>query len=614
MVYDVIKCSCSVPFSPHFVDVDQYLESMLCFITSSDLFQHLCGGVHILEFLTQEPDLYETLLPEEWRQFFDSHDMPQILDLLLREDLTSFEDLIPRAEGTGNNLHRRNKPIPPASLLEFITNIRHHNLERMLPQHERSASLGSSTLARNVAVGMNAKKTHEVSNLARYVDALSSELDSKYSCQISHFVDFGSGQNYLGRALASPPYDKKVVALESKPLNIDGARGMDVTAKLAKKEAIMRNKKQHRSTLYGKHYTEKLPKDASDKQSAPPRDEMPSPPLDSCSVGQQSNMQYIETRICDGNLSSVLAQMSQDSSPSKSNPSSCQTPNLMVISLHSCGNLLHHGLRSLTLNPSVRAVALVGCCYNLLTERLAPLPGSSTSKLRAPNARLIETSSTCDPHGFPMSERFLKYKHAQGGEGIRFNITARMMAVQAPSNWTQAGCSSFFTRHFYRALFQRILLDKGVIDEPMVRAHTDETRDNTRNPGSNRSGKEEKKKEPIILGSLRKPAYASFLTYVRAAIAKLSNSPSHSALVMQHLANLSDEEIFSYEKQYAHKKKELSIVWSLMAFVAQVVESAIVVDRWCWLREQQGVKEAWVENVFDYGISPRNLVVVGIKG
>ncbi|KAI4221877.1 MAG: hypothetical protein L6R36_006587 [Xanthoria steineri] len=541
--------------------------------------------------------------------------MLEILDLLLREDLTLLEDLIPRADRTGNNLQWRNKPIPPASLLEFITNIRHHNFERMLPQHERSASLGSSTLARNVAVGMNAKKTHEVSNLARYVDALSSELNSKYSCQISHFVDFGSGQNYLGRALASPPYDKLVVALESKPLNIDGARGMDITAKLAKKEAMMRNKKQHRSKLYGKHYTEKPSKIASDEQSAPPRDEMPSPPSGPCRNGQQSNMQYIETRICDGNLSSVLAQMSQDSSPSKPNSSSSQTPDLMVISLHSCGNLLHHGLRSLTLNPSVRAVALVGCCYNLLTERLAPLPGSSTSKFRAPNARLNETSSTCDPHGFPMSERFLKYKHPQGGEGIRFNITARMMAVQAPRNWTQADCSSFFTRHFYRALFQRILLDKGVIDEPVPSTHPEEARDNTRNPESNQSGKEEKKKkEPIILGSLRKPAYTSFLTYVRAAIAKLATSPSHSALVAQHLASLSDEEILSYEKKYAHKKKELSIVWSLMAFAAQVVESAIVVDRWCWLREQQGVKEAWVENIFDYGISPRNLVVVGIKG
>jgi hypothetical protein len=50
-----------------------------------------------------------------------------------------------------------------------------------------------------------------------------------------------------------------------------------------------------------------------------------------------------------------------------------------------------------------------------------------------------------------------------------------------------------------------------------------------------------------------------------------------------------------------------------MAFSAGVIEAAIVVDRWLWLREQEQVKEAWAESVFDYAISPRNLVIVGIK-
>jgi hypothetical protein len=40
----------------------------------------------------------------------------------------------------------------------------------------------------------------------------------------------------------------------------------------------------------------------------------------------------------------------------------------------------------------------------------------------------------------------------------------------------------------------------------------------------------------------------------------------------------------------------------------------IVVDRWLFLREHGDVvSECWVEPVFDYGLSPRNLVVVGIK-
>lgn len=54
-----------------------------------------------------------------------------------------------------------------------------------------------------------------------------------------------------------------------------------------------------------------------------------------------------------------------------------------------------------------------------------------------------------------------------------------------------------------------------------------------------------------------------------------------------------------------------------MAFSAGVVESVIAVDRWLFLREQMDssgvVSECWVETVFDYKYSPRNLVVVGIK-
>jgi hypothetical protein len=55
-------------------------------------------------------------------------------------------------------------------------------------------------------------------------------------------------------------------------------------------------------------------------------------------------------------------------------------------------------------------------------------------------------------------------------------------------------------------------------------------------------------------------------------------------------------------------------MWSLMAFSAGVVEAVVVVDRWLWLKEQQGIERAWVEAVFEYKHSPRNLVVVGVKG
>ena len=79
------------------------------------------------------------------------------------------------------------------------------------------------------------------------------------------------------------------------------------------------------------------------------------------------------------------------------------------------------------------------------------------------------------------------------------------------------------------------------------------------------------------------------------------------------MAGLTDEDIALYEENFQARKKELSVVWSLMAFSASVVESCIVADRWLYLKEQAEVRDCWVETVFDYKQSPRNLVVVGIK-
>lgn len=274
----------------------------------------------------------------------------------------------------------------------------------------------------------------------------------------------------------------------------------------------------------------------------------------------------------------------------------------MVISLHSCGNLLHHGLRSLVLNDSVKAVAMVGCCYNLVTERLGP-PTHKLPTLRTRNPRLEETGSACDPHGFPMSERMASYKHANG-EGIRLNITARMMAVQAPLNWTSVDCEDFFTRHFFRALLQRIFLDRGIVKQPA-------TPDDIVGGGSPRgwSGGG----EPIIIGSLRKACYASFPAYVRGATKKLEDDMERGILIKERMGGLTDDDILEYEQKYKHKRHELSLIWSLMAFSASLVESVIVVDRWLYLKEQKQIRDCWVQTVFDYAQSPRNLVVVGIK-
>lgn len=421
-----------LPINPSFADTDEYIDSLLMFVTSDRLFLHLCGGVHILDFLTQERDLYSTLFPPDWRAWFEWHHISAILDLLMRENLSvaghtyaSVDNRINEDIVSSDHEGWRDGPPPPRSLLDYIASVRKHALQRgHMTRFEKNTS---SSLPRHVAVGMKPKKKHEVEKFSRYI----ADISAYYSCpnnnhRITHVIDFGSGQNYLGRALASPPYNMSVVALESKKHNISGAQTMDVTAKLAEKQKIIRNKKQYRKDSSQQNTDRTSNIVAIEDSTVIPRKRVDGA-LNVANVKQsQGRIQYIETVIENGDLSAVIQSL-------RSGPLAIsENPETMVVSLHSCGNLLHNGLRSLILNPCVKIVAMVGCCYNLVTERLGP-PTYKLPSLRLANSRLTQASSTMDPNGFPMSERYATYRHRHG-EGMRMNITARMMACQAPQN------------------------------------------------------------------------------------------------------------------------------------------------------------------------------------
>lgn len=592
-----------LPYCEEFTSTEQYVDSLLDFVGSDDLLRTLCGGVHILDFFTSEPSLYSKIFPQEWRDFFSQHDVMNLLDLFMRDDLDEIETYPNEA-----NTLWKDGPRPPQSLFEYVRKVRRHLLIRAPGGSQCSrnrAMKPTQKLARHVAVGMTIKKVHEVGLFASYINQLNSDFATSKQEGISHLVDFGSGQNYLGRALASEPYNKSIIAIESKQANADRAKEFDVMAKLAVKDKLMRNKKAFRQGLEGPG-TGAVPKpvvpvnlptppDSSADESIEGTKEAPEVETPTTGTGK---IQYVEHRIQDGDLEDVIERI----------PNSSAKKNLMVVSLHSCGNLVHHGLRSLILNADVKAVAMVGCCYNLLTERLGPatykLPELRPTTHAHP--RLEKTGEACDPNGFPMSARLCNYYNEDNAvnqeKGVRLNITSRMMAVQAPSNWGAEDSESFFTRHFYRALLQRIFLDRGVVGPPTPDCI------GGRSPAGHSSGG-----TPIVIGSLRKSCYGNFVLYVRGALAKLVVDPNMGDLFLEKMGDITDEEIQRYHEEYKERKKDLSVIWALMAFSAGVIEATIVVDRWLWLKEQDEVQEAWVEPVFDYKISPRNLVVVGIK-
>ena len=620
-----------LPLSSDYKDPDTYVESLLHFVTSSDLLKKLCGGVHILDFFTRTPDLYSTVVPEDWRLYLRDYEIQDILELLMRADLDGEADQPEPWKSCA---------APPSCLLTYIEAIRRLSLGRQF----QSQGSKKQTVAKDVARGMNVKKVHEVEHFSRYVQRLTADISDSGRQPITHIVDFGAGQGYLPRALASPPYKYHVVAVESRQLNIEGSRSWDIWAKLAPKPKNVVDKKVYRAERQaaidaGTWESDRQPKpDPSIKGERgffahPGRptthNDTASPEVQISAMGEGS-IQYVEHWISDGDLSRVIDQVVDAETINKNvtrvhqdhlagtvaargaqlQPhTKASSPNLMVISLHSCGNLVHHGIRSLLLNPAVSTVALVGCCYNLVTERLGP-PTFKTPSLRTATQRLEQTTNARDPHGFPMSERLCKYPTSEG-LGLRLNITARMMAVQAPQNWGKADSESFFTRHFFRALLQRIFLDIGMVEAPQP---DDESIGNSSPLGwSGSAAGGGGGTTPIYIGSLKKACYRDFVSYVRGASIKLAQDPERGETFQTKFASLSDQQIADYEERYMDRKKDLSIIWSLMAFSASVIEATIVVDRWLFLMEQKEVAQAWVEPVFDYAFSPRNLVVVGIK-
>ncbi|KAL2018027.1 hypothetical protein VTK56DRAFT_1343 [Thermocarpiscus australiensis] len=582
----------SLPHSDEFSCTDEYVDSLLHFTANSDLFRFLCGGVHILDFFTTDPGLFVSAVPKEWQGFLLQTEPMALLDFLMRDDLSSVPSSGPGA--------------PPTSLLQYVKDIRRFSLQRSF----RPSKPKLPVLPRHVALGMKTKKVHEVTHFAGYVDRLAEDIARVSGKQFTHFVDFGSGQNYLGRTLASPPYSKHIIAVESKEANMVGAKDLDILSGLAEREKRVRNKKLYHRILEvvdpSQHNDEQALKRAA-KELGMTDEEVATIDLRSRKELQatytveegKGSIQYVVGRLEHADLTDVLSQLRGPQDGVRR-----EDLRMMAISIHSCGNLSHYGIRSMILNPCIQAVAIVGCCYNLLTEKLGPptyKPPFSRPSLQPINARVVRESERRDPQGFPMSARLSTYEN----DGIRLNITARMMACQAPQNWSAEESDAFFTRHFYRAVLQKIFLDKGVISR--IRHGQEADSDSPFNSSTN----------PVIIGSLRRQCYTSFRAYVRGAIKKLTTNADfsqYSRVVQDKMGDITDDEIARYEEAFRYRKRELSAVWSLMAFSACVVESLIVTDRWLFLREHSDiVRDCWVETVFDYRESPRNLVVVGIK-
>lgn len=216
----------------------------------------------------------------------------------------------------------------------------------------------------------------------------------------------------------------------------------------------------------------------------------------------------------------------------------------LLTGLHACGSLSEHMLRLFTNTPVITQLAAVGCCYNHIT----PL-------------------SSSQPDGFPIS-------YYMRSNNLKLSTSALITGCQAPTNWVHNPDSPYARKHWYRAVLEKLLHDKGL-----------------QNP------------ENRLVWGIRTGDLKDFQSYTRRAV---------DSLGLKMHVDITEEDIKLYEEKFKSRMGETAILWTLSVLLCRVVESVIALDRWFYLKEK-GADEVGVLPVFDYKYSPRNLMIVAEK-
>ncbi|KAG9693557.1 hypothetical protein KCU95_g14173, partial [Aureobasidium melanogenum] len=107
----------------------------------------------------------------------------------------------------------------------------------------------------------------------------------------------------------------------------------------------------------------------------------------------------------------------------------------LITGLHACGSLSEHMIRLSTTVQCITHLAVVGCCYNH-----------------------INPASTENPKGFPISS-FMRTNE------LNLSTSALITGCQAPTNWIHNPDSIFARKHWYRAVLEKLLHDKKLVQE-----------------------------------------------------------------------------------------------------------------------------------------------------
>uniref|UniRef100_A0A3Q4MDT2 Methyltransferase like 25 n=1 Tax=Neolamprologus brichardi TaxID=32507 RepID=A0A3Q4MDT2_NEOBR len=221
----------------------------------------------------------------------------------------------------------------------------------------------------------------------------------------------------------------------------------------------------------------------------------------------------------------------------------------VMVGLHTCGDLAPSTLRMFVAKPELAAVCSVGCCYHLLSEEFDH---------EMPGCQ----HSVC---GFPLSQ-YLRDQSCFCGRNARMSACLALERVAL-------GQGIQMESLFYRAVLHVILRDHYS------------------------SYKSEKR-----VGNVYSKA-KSFVDYVRRALRRLELDES----------KLSDSDIQDYHNTYRVRMDEMHAFNMLKVTLAPCIEGLILLDRLCYLKEQEDVSFSALVQLFDPLLSPRCYAVIGLK-
>lgn len=245
----------------------------------------------------------------------------------------------------------------------------------------------------------------------------------------------------------------------------------------------------------------------------------------------------------------------------------------LLTGLHACGRLSEHMVRYFTLSRLITQLAAVGCCYNHVVPR----------------------SDSC-PDGFPISEKMRQLN-------VTLSPTALMTGCQAPNNWPKADLaaksSPFARKQFFRALLEKLFHDKE------IRGHRAQSAaPETAGKETNQSGRCD---GLLAAGAtpnwgIRKGDLISFEKFTQRAMSCLGISSDR----------IPTKDLKLYEEKFKEYEGRVAILWTLSVLCCKAVESVIALDRYWYLIEHDADRVDVVP-IFDYRVSPRNLMIVAQK-